>query len=118
MIYFIKWRFNNTDRVKLIGISTLNNRLIILEINKSTFEIRVNEEKNGYKLIEIDGSNAIIEKDNEKYNLKLGAKPININVINSVFKSNLKSKNTPNNIINDSIILMKTIIFRKILRNK
>ena len=109
---------NNTDSVKLIGISTLNNRLIILEINKSTFEIRVNEEKNGYKLIEIDGSNAIIEKDNKKYNLKLGAKPININVINSVFKSNLKSKNTPNNIINDSIILNENNNFQKDLKKQ
>ena len=109
---------NNTDSVKLIGISTLNNRLIILEINKSTFEIRVNEEKNGYKLIEIDGSNAIIEKDNKKYNLKLGAKPININVINSVFKSNLKSKNTPNNIINDSIILNENNNYQKDLKKQ
>ena len=109
---------NNTDSVKLIGISTLNNRLIILEINKSTFEIRVNEEKNGYKLIEIDGSNAIIEKDNKKYNLKLGAKPININVINSVFKSNLRSKNTPNNIINDSIILNENNNYQKDLKKQ
>ena len=111
--------FNNTDSVKLIGISTLNNnRLIILEINKSTFEIRVNEEKKGYKLIEIDGSNAIIEKDNKKYNLKLGAKPININVKNSVFKSNLKSKNTPNNIINDSIILNENNNYQKDLKKQ
>ena len=109
---------NNTDSVKLIGISTLNNRLIILEINKSTFEIRVNEEKNGYKLIEIDGSNAIIEKDNKKYNLKLGAKPININVINSVFKSNLRSKNTPDNIINDSIILNENNNYQKDLKKQ
>ena len=109
---------NNTDSVKLIGISTLNNRLIILEINKSTFEIRVNEEKNGYKLIEIDGSNAIIEKDNKKYNLKLGAKPININVKNSVFKSNLRSKNTPNNIINDSIILNENNNYQKDLKKQ
>ena len=110
--------FNNTDSVKLIGISTFNNRLIILEINKSTFEIRVNEEKKGYKLIEIDGSNAIIEKDNKKYNLKLGAKPININVKNSVFKSNLKSKNTPNNIINDSIILNENNNYQKDLKKQ
>ena len=110
--------FNNTDRVKLIGISTLNNRLIILEINKSTFEIRVNEEKKGYKLIEIDGSNAIIEKNNKKYNLKLGAKPININVKNSVFKSNLRSKNTPDNIINDSIILNENNNYQKDLKKQ
>ena len=110
--------FNNTDSVKLIGISTLNNRLIILEINKSTFEIRVNEEKKGYKLIEIDGSNAIIEKNNKKYNLKLGAKPININVKNSVFKSNLRSKNTPDNIINDSIILNENNNFQKDLKKQ
>ena len=110
--------FNNTDSVKLIGISTLNNRLIILEINKSTFEIRVNEEKKGYKLIEIDGSNAIIEKNNKKYNLKLGAKPININVENSVFKSNLRSKNTPDNIINDSIILNENNNFQKDLKKQ
>ena len=110
--------FNNTDSVKLIGISTLNNRLIILEINKSTFEIRVNEEKKGYKLIEIDGSNAIIEKNNKKYNLKLGAKPININVENSVFKSNLRSKNTPDNIIDDSIILNENNNFQKDLKKQ
>lgn len=110
--------FNNTDSVKLIGISTLNNRLIILEINKSTFEIRVNEEKKGYKLIEIDGSNAIIEKNNKKYNLKLGAKPININVENSVFKSNLRSKNTPDNIINDSIILNENNNYQKDLKKQ
>ena len=110
--------FNNTDSVKLIGISTLNNRLIILEINKSTFEIRVNEEKKGYKLIEIDGSNAIIEKNNKKYNLKLGAKPININVKNSVFKSNLRSKNTPDNIINDSIILNENNNYQKDLKKQ
>jgi len=110
--------FNNTDRVKLIGISTLNNRLIILEINKSTFEIRVNEEKKGYKLIEIDGSNAIIEKNNKNYNLKLGAKPININVKNSVFKSNLKSKNTPDNIINDSIILNENNNYQQDLKKQ
>ena len=110
--------FNNTDSVKLIGISTLNNRLIILEINKSTFEIRVNEEKKGYRLVEIDGSNAIIEKDNKKYNLKLGAKPTNINVKNSVFKSNLKSKNTPNNIINDSIILNENNNYQKDLKKQ
>ena len=110
--------FNNTDSVKLIGISTLNNRLIILEINKSIFEIRVNEEKKGYKLIEIDGSNAIIEKNNKKYNLKLGAKPININVKNSVFKSNLRSKNTPDNIINDSIILNENNNFQKDLKKQ
>ena len=110
--------FNNTDSVKLIGISTLNNRLIILEINKSTFEIRVNEEKKGYKLIEIDGSIAIIEKNNKKYNLKLGAKPININVKNSVFKSNLRSKNTPNNIINDSIILNENNNYQKDLKKQ
>ena len=110
--------FNNTDSVKLIGISTLNNRLIILEINKSTFEIRVNEEKKGYKLIEIDGSNAIIEKNNKKYNLKLGAKPINISVENSVFKSNLRSKNTPDNIINDSIILNENNNFQKDLKKQ
>ena len=109
---------NNTDSVKLIGISTFNNRLIILEINKSTFEIRVNEEKKGYKLIEIDGSNAIIEKNNKKYNLKLGAKPININVENSVFKSNLRSKNTPDNIINDSIILNENNNFQKDLKKQ
>jgi len=109
---------NNTDSVKLIGISTLNNRLIILEINKSTFEIRVNEEKKGYKLIEIDGSNAIIEKNNKKYNLKLGAKPININVKNSVFKSNLRSKNTPDNIINDSIILNENNNYQKDLKKQ
>ena len=110
--------FNNTDSVKLIGISTLNNRLIILEINKSIFEIRVNEEKKGYKLIEIEGSNAIIEKNNKKYNLKLGAKPININVENSVFKSNLRSKNTPDNIINDSIILNENNNFQKDLKKQ
>ncbi len=110
--------FNNTDRVKLIGISTLNNRLIILEINKSTFEIRVNEEKKGYKLIEIDGSNAIIEKNNKNYNLKLGAKPININVKNSVFKSNLKSKKTPDNIINDSIILNENNNYQQDLKKQ
>ena len=110
--------FNNTDRVKLIGISTLNNRLIILEINKSTFEIRVNEEKKGYKLIEIDGSNAIIEKNNKNYNLKLGAKPININVKNSVFKSNLKSKNTPDNIINETIILNENNNYQKDLKKQ
>ena len=109
---------NNTDSVKLIGISTFNNRLIILEINKSTFEIRVNEEKKGYKLIEIDGSNAIIEKNNKKYNLKLGAKPINISVENSVFKSNLRSKNTPDNIINDSIILNENNNFQKDLKKQ
>ena len=110
--------FNNTDSVKLIGISTFNNRLIILEINKSTFEIRVNEEKKGYKLIEINGSNAIIEKNNKKYNLKLGAKPININVKNSVFKSNLKSKNTPDNIINESIILNENNNYQKDLKKQ
>ena len=110
--------FTNTDSVKLIGISTLNNRLIILEINKSTFEIRVNEEKKGYKLIGIDGSNAIIEKNNKKYNLKLGAKPININVENSVFKSNLRSKNTPDNIIGDSIILNENNNFQKDLKKQ
>ena len=87
----------NTDSVKLIGISTLKNSLILLEVNESIFEINKNEEKKGYKLIELDGSNAIIEKNNKQYTLKLGNSPILINVVTAVFKSNLKLKDNSNN---------------------
>jgi len=95
----------NTDSVKLIGISTLKNSLILLEVNGSIFEINKNEEKKGYKLIELDGSNAIIEKNNKQYTLKLGNSPILINVVTAVFKSNLKLKDNSNNFENDAMIL-------------
>ena len=59
-------KVQNIDKVKLIGISTLNNSMILLEVNGSVFEININEEKKGYKLIEVDGSNAIIKKNKKK----------------------------------------------------
>lgn len=108
----------NTDSVKLIGISTLKNSLILLEVNGSVFEININEEKKGYKLIEVDGSNAIIEKNNKQYTLKLGNSPILINVVTAVFKSNLKPKDNFNNFENDAIILNENESYQNALIEK
>ncbi len=108
----------NTDSVKLIGISTLKNSLILLEVNGSVFEININKEKKGYKLIEVDGSKAIIEKNNKMYNLKLGNSPLLINVITSVFKSNLKPKNISNNFVNNAVILNENKNYQKVLIEK
>ena len=108
----------NTDSVKLIGISTLKNSLILLEVNETVFEININKEKKGYKLIEVDGSNAIIEKNNKQYTIKLGNPPILINVITAVFKSNLKPKDFSNNFINNSLILNENNSYQKALIEK
>ena len=41
----------NTDSVKLIGISTLKNSLILLEVNGSVFEININDQLSSKNII-------------------------------------------------------------------
>lgn len=111
-------KVQNIDKVKLIGISTLNNSMILLEVNGSVFEININEEKKGYKLIEVDGSNAIIKKNKKKYDLKLGAATITISVDIPVFKSNLKPKDIQGSIVNNAVILEENKKYQKGLIEK
>ena len=54
------------DRVKLIGISSINKTIIVIQINDNPFEIIKGKEKHGYKLLKVDGVSAHILKNNKK----------------------------------------------------
>ena len=82
------------DRVKLIGISSINKTIIVIQINDNPFEIIQGKEKHGYKLLKVDGVSAHILKNNKKYIFNLGGGYINIPVINKVFTTNLSPQNS------------------------
>ena len=110
----INQNLNNKDKVKLVGISTLSDPLILLEINGSIFEIKLGEEKFDYNFFKIENSIVYIKKNNIEYQLKIGEKPISIKVKSSVFTSNLSSEKLLKDIIsNDESINLELENFKK-----
>ncbi len=114
-----KEKLNQKDEIQLIGISKGGAPLILLKINGGIFEIQLGQDKFNYKLLEIKKSSVIISKNMEKFEIRIGDKPILVNVKNSVFTSNLSSSQKSNNMMtNNEFINLELQNFKKNVSNE
>lgn len=114
-----KEKLNQKDEIQLIGISKGGAPLILLKINGGIFEIQLGQDKFNYKLLEIKKSSVIISKNMEKFEIRIGDKPILVNVKNSVFTSNLNSSQKSNNMMtNNELINLELQNFKKNVSNE
>ena len=112
-------KLNQKDEIQLIGISKGGAPLILLKINGGIFEIQLGQDKFNYKLLEINKSSVIISKNMEKFEMRIGDKPILVNVKNSVFTSNLNSSPKSNNMMtNNELINLELQNFKKNVSNE
>ena len=112
-------KLNQKDEIQLIGISKGGAPLILLKINGGIFEIQLGQDKFNYKLLEIKKSSVIISKNMEKFEMRIGDKPILVNVKNSVFTSNLNSSQKSNNMMtNNELINLELQNFKKNVSNE